>query len=96
MPRVVEAFAVRRPGQVAARGAGVDVRDDFEHLAASVGGKNVYVARLRAAHRQRHRHELAVRRCNIPVDRRAARRIEFVRIDDDALAVEAVERIKHD
>ncbi len=82
--RVAEALAVGRPGQVAARRAAVDARHDLVDLLRRFHIVNVDVAGLRAAPGQRHGHEFAVGRGDVPVDGGGPLGVDLVRVHEDA------------
>ena len=94
--RVVEARAVGVPGHASAGRAAVDARDRRAGFFAGGDFVDVHVAALAAALRERDRDQLAVERRDVEVDLGAARRVELIGVEDDALGCGIVGRLQRD
>ena len=92
--RVEEAGRAGVPGQAASGRSAVDAREDVRQRLARRHFEHADRAALASPFRERDGDELAVEGRHEPVDRRAALRIEGVRIHEDALALRRVGRLE--
>jgi hypothetical protein len=93
---IEDAAAVGEPDEVASGGAGVDAGKHLVNLAAVGDVEEMHVAGFRPGVRQRDGHRPAVGRGDEPVDRRHPFGIDGIRVDQDALIRERIERGEND